>query len=348
MGISAVIFGCSGHHLTEEERDFFRRVQPWGFILFGRNIDHPDQVANLVDELKSCVDHTPVPVLIDQEGGRVRRLRPPHWQDYYSAAEIGHRYAVNKEQGLRMAWLQSRLMAFDFIKLGINVDCMPVLDIPVAGSHDVIGDRAYGDHVSQVSMLAGAAAEGLLDGSVLPVVKHTPGHGRAQEDSHLALPCVDADLEALKATDFMPFQNLSHLPLAMTAHVVYAAVDPTQPATTSSVVIQEIIRDHIGFDGLLMCDDLAMHALSGDFGIRVQSAFAAGCDVVLHCNGTMPEMQEVAAHLPKLTGKAEERAEQALSLLEAGSQGDEALLRAEFSDLGKAGADATDPTEVLM
>lgn len=347
MRISAAIFGCSGLTLSEPERNFFRAVQPWGFILFGRNIDTPDQVRALVEDLKSCVAHDPVPVLIDQEGGRVRRLRPPHWPDYHSGAFIGEHYRRDRESGLRLAWLQSRLMAFDLCRLGINVDCLPVLDVPVAGSHDVIGDRAYGNDPETVAAIGAAAAKGLLDGGVLPVMKHIPGHGRATVDSHKDLPRVSASRESLQQTDFAPFTALADLPMAMTAHVVYEAVDTAAPATTSGAVIDAVIRSQIGFDGLLMCDDLGMHALSGDFAARTHSAFAAGCDVVLHCNGNLEEMAAVADASPELTGKPLERAERALGLLQAGQAGDEAALRREFAELGRSTSLEPDPTEAL-
>jgi len=258
MGITSVIFGCKGHELTSEERAFFKATQPWGFILFGRNVDTPDQVSKLVADMKSCVEHDDVPVLIDQEGGRVRRLRPPHWQEYVSGSVIAETYRKDKDKGLRLAWLQSRLMACDLIKLGINVDCLPVLDVPVAGSHDVIGDRAYGHDVDSVSEIGLAASNGLLDGGVLPVIKHIPGHGRAGVDSHKALPVVKDDLETLKQTDFEPFKRLAHMPMAMTAHVTYEAIDKENCATLSKPVISDVIRGMIGFNGLVMCDDISI------------------------------------------------------------------------------------------
>jgi len=347
MGISAVIFGCSGLQLTEEERLFFKKTQPWGFILFGRNIETPKQVAELVQSLKDCVDHGEVPVLIDQEGGRVRRLRPPHWPPYHSGSDIGAAYHDNPEKGLRFAWLQSRLMAFDLIRLGINVDCLPVLDVPVPGSHDVIGDRAYSTKPDVVAKIGRAAAQGLLDGGVIPVIKHIPGHGRAGVDSHQDLPRVAASLKDLEKSDFYPFKALSDMPTAMTAHVVYESIDREAPATTSQTVIETIIRGKIGFDGLLMCDDLSMHALSGDFPSRTQSAFAAGCDVVLHCNGVMAEMVQVADGLQILTEKPLERANFALDCLNHASNDDEKELRAEFARFDTHSGHRPDPTEAL-
>ncbi|MEM9329766.1 MAG: beta-N-acetylhexosaminidase [Pseudomonadota bacterium] len=346
MGISAAIFGCSGKTLTNVEREFYTSVQPWGFILFGRNVETPEQVADLVADLKSCVEHSDVPVLIDQEGGRVRRLRPPHWAEYHSGAVIGRAYAEIPDRGLRMAWLQSRLMAFDLSKLGINVDCLPVLDVPVEGSHDVIGDRAYSMEPAIVSEIGRAACLGLLDGGVSPVIKHIPGHGRATSDSHTELPKVSVALEDLRAVDFQPFKDLADMPMAMTAHVVYEAIDSDSPATNSRSVISGIIRDYIGFDGLLMCDDLSMHALSGDFSGRAQTAFAAGCDVVLHCNGNIEEMVEVSESLIDLSGVSLARAQSAMGRLKQVDKSNEDELRLEFEALCKGETYKVDPTEL--
>lgn len=347
MRISPVIFGCKSTHLKEDEKSFYREVQPWGFILFARNVETPDQVSGLVNELKSCVDHENVAILIDQEGGRVRRLRPPHWDEYHSAQIIGGHYREDKDRGRRIAWLQSRLMAFDLIKLGINVDCLPVLDVPVPGAHDVIGDRAYGLDVDTISDLGRIAAQGLLDGGVLPVVKHIPGHGRSMVDSHLDLPRVKTDAATLKKTDFEPFRRLSDMPVAMTAHVIFEALDSDSPATTSPTVINDIIREYIGFDGLLMCDDLSMRALSGDFAQRTKSSFAAGCDVVLHCNGEMGEMRQVADALPEFGEKAFERAERAARYWSVTSADAETELREEFRRLCQNSQYQQDPTEAV-
>ncbi|MGI9353207.1 MAG: beta-N-acetylhexosaminidase [Rhizobiaceae bacterium] len=348
MGISAAIFGCSEKTLTQQEREFYNRVQPWGFILFGRNIETPDQVAGLVSDLKSCVDHEEVPVLIDQEGGRVRRLRPPHWAEYHSGSLIGQHYMEDREKGLRIAWLQSRLMAFDLQRLGINVDCLPVLDVPVPGSHDVIGDRAYGNRPEIVSDIGRAASYGLLDGGVSPVIKHIPGHGRACADSHKELPKVSASLKELKSKDFVPFKSLCDMPMAMTAHVVYEAIDSESPATSSKTVIDEIIRGFMEFEGLLMCDDLSMNALSGDFSHRTQSAFAAGCDIVLHCNGTMEEMLEVSGALQDLEGVSATRANAAMERLHSIDNSNENELRKEFETLCAGNEYQTDPTEAVQ
>ncbi|MFK5979085.1 MAG: beta-N-acetylhexosaminidase [Rhizobiaceae bacterium] len=330
MRIKALISGCSGHRLTPDEIQFFRDEQPWGFIVFARNIDDPDQLRKLCKEMRDCVGRENAPILVDQEGGRVRRLRPPHWHDYYSGEKLGDLYRNDRTIGLRAAWLQSRLMAADLVEVGINVDCLPVLDVPVSGAHDVIGDRAYGFDVETIAAMGRAASEGLLAGGVLPVIKHIPGHGRAGADSHKILPLVDSDLATLEKTDFAPFIALNDMPLAMTAHVVYSQLDADAPATTSSKIINEIVRGFIGFDGLVLSDDLSMHALSGDFSDRTQRAFAAGCDCVLHCNGIMAEMAEVAAHCPELSGKALARTKVAERLLGNVEECDIEALRAEY------------------
>lgn len=348
MRISPVIFGCKSTVLSQAERDFFRARQPWGFILFGRNIENPDQVRKLVDDLKSCVDHEDVAVLIDQEGGRVRRLRPPHWNEYHSGQLISRHYKSDPERGKRIAWLQSRLMAFDLRELGINVDCLPVLDVPVSGAHDVIGDRAYGHDPDTVTVLGERAAQGLLDGGVVAVMKHIPGHGRSLVDSHHDLPRVGASLEELEVSDFEPFRRLSHLPAAMTAHVIYEAIDSDAPATTSASVIETIIRGHIGFDGLLMCDDLSMRALSGDFAERTKTSFAAGCDVVLHCNGEMDEMIRIADALPEFGEAAFKRAGDAALCWSSQDGSDRLALSEEFNNLCRSSDYETDPTETMV
>ena len=333
MTSKAFIAGCSGLALTPDEKAFFAAEKPWGFILFGRNIDTPDQVRALVDELRLSVGRADAPVLIDQEGSRVQRLRPPHWRKYPPGRLFGNLYANDPQKGCRAAWLQSRLIAFELASLGINVDCLPVLDVPVEGAHDVIGDRAYSFHPYEVAQLGRAAADGLMAGGVLPVIKHIPGHGRAFSDSHKELPTVDAHPAELGCTDFYPFMQLADMPMAMTAHVVYSGFDRDNPATLSQKMIGEIIRGWLGFDGLLMSDDLSMQALSGDFSERTQSAFAAGCDVVLHCNGLMAEMEAVAAASPTLEGKAEWRARIALERLAQPDESDEEALLAEFEAL---------------
>jgi len=311
----ACILGCSGPALTAEERAFFRDVQPWGFILFKRNVESPDQVRALVDSLRACVDRPDAPVLVDQEGGRVQRLGPPHWNRYPPGRAFGTLSGNDPLLRREVTRLGARLLAHDLAALGINVDCVPVLDVPVPGAHDVIGDRAYGTTPDEVAFLGRAAAEGLIAGGVLPVIKHMPGHGRAGVDSHLNLPVVQASYEELDAVDFAPFRVLSDMPMAMTAHVVYTAVDARGPSTTSRKAVRQVMRGAIGFDGLIMTDDLSMKALSGDFAQRARAALAAGCDVILHCNGDMAEMKGVVAGCRPLTGRPAQRARAALGRL---------------------------------
>lgn len=338
MRIKSFIAGCAETRLTSEEKQFFRDENPWGYILFARNIESPDQVRALTDEMRSISGRQNVPILIDQEGGRVQRLRPPHWSSFPPAAALGAIYGDNPDAGNRAAWLQSRLIALELQAVGVNVDCLPVLDVPVTGSHDVIGDRAYSVHPYQVAQMARPACNGLLAGGVLPVIKHAPGHGRAAADSHLQLPVVDTHPAVLGCTDFYPFMQLADMPIAMTAHVVYSAFDSEHPATSSPKIIGEIIRGWLGFDGLLLSDDLSMKALSGDFSERAHSAFAAGCDIVLHCNGNMEEMKAVAGATPELTGEAENRATLALNLISDPEECDEKQLRAEFANLTRIAA----------
>jgi beta-N-acetylhexosaminidase len=287
-----IVLGCSGKRLTAFERDFFAATDPVGFILFRRNCGSPEQVRDLVGSLRGCVGRDDAPVLIDQEGGRVARLRPPHWRCYPSAAQIA---ALPDPWAEAAARLGARLIADDLARLGITVDCLPVLDLPTSGADPVIGDRAYGSDPERVTRLAGAVCAGLLEGAVLPVLKHLPGHGRARVDSHYACPSVETSSEELAHTDFAPFRALAAMPWAMTAHIVYTAVDPSAPATLSARVIGEIIRDEIGFDGVLVSDDLSMRALGGRLGERTRGALAAGCDLALHCNEDPGEMEEVVA-----------------------------------------------------
>jgi beta-N-acetylhexosaminidase len=309
---SACILGCAGPVLSGEEQAFFRDVRPWGFILFKRNIETPDQVRALVEALRETVGRADAPVLIDQEGGRVARLGPPHWRRYPPGRAYGQLSGNDPLLRREIARLGGRLLAHDLAALGVNVDCVPVLDVPHPGAHEIIGDRAYGDTADEVALLGRAASEGLIAGGVLPVIKHIPGHGRAGADSHMALPVVEASYAELDARDFAPFRVLSDMPMAMTAHVVYTAVDPRRPATTSKAAITRVIRGAIGFDGLLMSDDLSMKALSGDFAERARASLAAGCDVVLHCNGDMAEMKGVVAGTRALAGRAGQRARAAL------------------------------------
>lgn len=309
------IYGCSGLTLCAEERAFFRDAQPWGFILFGRNVDTPEQVRALVHELRDTIGDARAPVLIDQEGGRVARLKPPHWKLRPAGARFAALHTGDPEAAREAAYLNARLIAHDLYALGINVDCLPVLDVPVPGAHDIIGDRAYGSEPAAIIDIARAVIDGMIEGGVLAVMKHIPGHGRAGADSHLELPRVSAPRDALSASDFVPFRSLNHCPMAMTAHVVYEDIDAQRPATTSPKIIRDIIRGEIGFDGLLMSDDVSMQALSGPIAVRTKAALFAGCDIALHCNGGMEEMREVASEAGALDGAALKRAEAALAHL---------------------------------
>lgn len=309
-----VIYGCAGTVLDPEERAFFQKVRPLGFILFARNIDHPDQVRTLVRDLRACTGWASAPVLIDQEGGRVARLRPPHWRLPPSGAVFGALYRRDRDKGLRAAFLNARLIAAELVDLGINVDCLPVADLPQPGAHAIIGDRAYGDRPEPIIALGQAVMQGLLEGGVAPVLKHIPGHGRAGADSHLELPVVEASLLDLAETDFVPFRALNHAPWGMTAHVVFTALDPDRPATTSPRVIDGTIRRALGFDGALMTDDLGMKALAGGFTDRARDSLAAGCDVILHCSGNMDEMRQVARGLSVMTEAAARRVDAATAL----------------------------------
>lgn len=310
----AFICGCKGLSLEPQERELIARHQPWGLILFKRNIGDPAQVAALVASFREIVGREDAPVLIDQEGGRVQRMGPPHWPAYPAAARFGELAGGSAVQN-EAAFLNARLMAADLAAVGVNVNCTPVLDVPAPDSHNIVGDRAYGADPMVVTSLALSVCEGMLQQGVLPVIKHIPGHGRANADSHLELPRVGASRKDLEGTDFKPFYCLANMPLGMTAHVVYEAIDPDRPATTSPVVVEKIIRGHIGFRGLLMSDDLSMKALSGDFGDRARAVFAAGVDVALHCNGDWAETEPVAMAAPYLTGKSLKRAERALKFL---------------------------------
>src|ERR1700690_18859 len=338
----AFITGIAGTTLNADERAFIQAEQPWGFILFKRNIETPDQVARLVEELKKCAGRSETPVLIDQEGGRVQRLGPPHWPAYPPGALFGQLYDLDPMLGLSAARLSARLIAADLWELGISVDCLPLADVPVAGADAVIGDRAYGTEPGKVAAIARAVTEGLEQGGILPVLKHIPGHGRATADTHLRLPTVDTPKNELERTDFAAFQPLANLPMAMTAHVVFSALDPAHPATTSATIIEQVIRGVIGFQGLLMSDDVSMNALSGSIAERTRAIFAAGCDMVLHCNGKLDEMIEVAGETPELSGQALLRARRALASRKPPHPFDRLAARAELDGLidraGLAGA----------
>ena len=328
----AFISGCSGTVLTADERSFFAAERPWGLILFARNIRSHEQVRDLVADWRQTVGDEHAPVLIDQEGGRVRRLRPPLVANYPAGEVYGRLYAEDQDAGLRMAWAGARLIAADLADLGITVDCAPILDVPTPVTSDVIGDRAYARDAETVSRIGRAVADGLLAGGVLPVIKHVPGHGRATVDSHLDLPVVEASLEDLRNVDFIPFKALADLPLGMTAHIVFTALDGDRCATQSPVII-DLIRSEIGFDGALMADDVSMKALGGEMRERVEKLFAAGCDLALHCNGDLAEMRAVANVAPDLVSNALRRCTAALARRLDAEPVDRIALRAEFDDL---------------
>ena len=307
MAVRAVIFGCEGLNVTDWERAFFARTDPLGFILFARNCNTPAQVRTLVADLRACIGRADAPVLIDQEGGRVARLKPPHWRAAPAPARFGEMAHADRARACEAVQLNARLLAAEVRDLGISVDCVPLLDLRVPEADAVIGDRAFSTDADMVIALGRAVCEGMLAGGVMPVVKHIPGHGRALVDSHHALPVVDTPRAELEAIDFRPFAALADAPWGMTAHVVYSAIDPQAPATTSRRVIDEVIRGFIGFEGLLVSDDLSMQALQGGLGDRAAASLAAGCDVALHCNGKAEEMTAVADAVPALTEAAEQR-----------------------------------------
>lgn len=307
-----VIFGLAGHALTPDETALFRDVDPAGYILFARNCDTPDQVLALTDSLRALHGRDALPVLIDQEGGRVARLRTPHWPDFPAAARFAALYSVAPISGMRAATLNAQAIGRTLAALGISVNCLPLLDVLDAQGHDIIGDRAYGDDPMQVAALGRATLDGLRDAGVVGVVKHIPGHGRARADSHLELPVVAADAAALE-TDLQPFRTLAHAPMAMTAHVVYSAWDAERCASVSPTIIETVIRGAIGFDGWLMSDDLGMQALSGGMAARAAAVLAAGCDVALHCSGDFAEMREIAQTLDIMTPKSAARLARAMA-----------------------------------
>jgi beta-N-acetylhexosaminidase len=337
MAARAFITGVAGTTLAPAERSFLRESQPWGLIVFARNIDTPAQVSRLTASFRDVLGRN-APVLVDQEGGRVQRLAPPHWPAYPAGAAYGRAYDRNAEVGLKAAYLGARLIAADLMAVGIDVNCLPIADVPVPGADAVIGDRAYGESAEKVAQLGRAVANGLLAGGVLPVLKHIPGHGRATADSHGALPVVETDRATLMATDFAAFRPLCDLPLGMTAHVVYTAIDPIAPATTSVTLVRDVIRDWLEFRGLLMSDDISMGALSGPIEARSRAAISAGCDVILHCNGKLDEMQAVASTVPVLAGAAAARAEAALGQRGQIARDGLAGLRAEWATLMDAPA----------
>lgn len=326
---AAAILGCAGPELSANEARFFREVDPLGFILFARNCETPAQIRTLTSSLRATVGREDAPILIDQEGGRVQRLKPPTWRAAPAAARFGALAHIDPEAAVEAAWLNARLIAAELRDVGVDVDCLPCLDVPAPDGHDIIGDRAFDGDPNLVATLGRAVADGLMAGGVLPVAKHIPGHGRARADSHLELPVVDTPSAELEAIDFTPFRALADLPIGMTAHVVYSDIDPDAPATISPTVVQDVIRGGIGFDGLLMSDDLGMQALAGNYATRTSASLAAGCDVVLHCSGVMSEMEQVAAAVRPLDAAGRERAERAQAALRPADDTDpgEALAR---------------------
>ena len=308
MSIGAAILGCAGPALSDAERGFFAETQPYGFILFARNIDTPDQIRRLTGALRDAIGRD-APILIDQEGGRVQRLRPPHWRDHLPP--LDQIRMAGPEGAARSMYLRARLIAAELHALGIDVNCAPTCDVARAQTHPFLLNRCYGDDPQIVTRMARAVMDGQADGGVLSVIKHIPGHGLGLVDSHLELPRVTLPLQELRKVDFAPFQALSDAPFAMTAHIVYDALDAARPATTSPAAMAAI-RDQIGFGGVLMSDDISMQALSGAIADRSRDAIAAGCDLILHCNGDMSEMRDVMAASGTLAGAALGRAQSAL------------------------------------
>jgi beta-N-acetylhexosaminidase len=312
---SAFITGLAGLTLSAAELGFLKSNRPAGVILFARNCASPGQIKALAGACQEAVGSSELLVLIDQEGGRVRRLRPPQWRELPAGRAYADLYLDNPQAALHAARIVARLTASDLRSIGVNTNCAPVLDVEIAGAHEIVGDRAYGRAAGQVASLGRAVAEGYLSGGVIPVIKHIPGHGRALADSHHELPVVTAHRDELEALDFAPFQALADMPAAMTAHVVYTALDAHAPASTSAVVTREIIRGVCRFGGLLMSDDLSMKALTGPMRDRAAGVITAGSDVALHCNGDMAEMELVAAGVPALSGVAKARFEHCVALL---------------------------------
>ena len=327
MVMNAAIFGPAGLAVTPWERKFFRAVNPLGFILFARNVDNPDQLRRLTSDLRETVGRE-APILIDQEGGRVQRMRSPHWREFLPALDQMDRAT----DPLRAHWIRNRLIADDLRSVGIDVNCAPLADIAEDATHPFLQNRLYGRDVDSVVAAARVCADAHLAGGVLPVLKHIPGHGRAAVDSHLNLPTVTATRADLTAKDFASFQALNDLPMGMSAHIVFTSIDPRGPATTSPAMIK-VIRDEIGFDGLLMTDDLSMQALSGTVADRARAAIAAGCDVVLHCNGDGPEMEAVAHAAGTMTAAAKKRSDDAIALRKPPEIVDISALEAELEAL---------------
>ncbi|MCZ4282634.1 beta-N-acetylhexosaminidase [Kiloniella laminariae] len=314
MAQNSVIFGCEGHCLTAWEKGFFSETKPYGFVLFGRNCDTPEQIKRLIDELKTLSGQDDLPVLVDQEGGRVARLRPPHWRKTPAAAVFGKLYEVDADKARRAAYLNACLISSELTQLGFTVDCAPVLDLTIPGAHEIVGDRSYGATPEQVAELARSVSNGFLDCGIMPVIKHLPGHGRALVDSHKELPRVSTPKSELVRSDFEAFRLMKDSPWGMTAHVIYEDIDPDHIATVSPKIIGEIIRKEIGFEGILLSDDLSMKAMQGSYEEKARSCLAAGCDIVLHCNGDQGEMSGVAAGLAEIDDQKRLRLDRAWKL----------------------------------
>ena len=329
MTSAAAILGPEGPEITAWERDFFKAADPLGFILFARNVENPEQLRRLTGQLREAVGRD-APVLIDQEGGRVQRMRAPHWREYLPALD----QMARAQDPMRAQWVRNRLIAEELHAVGIDVNCAPLADLVEPGTHPVLRNRLYGDSVEVVTRAARICADAHLAGGVLPVLKHIPGYGRARVDSHKALPTVDVPRAELEARDFAPFRELNDIRLGMTAHIVFSAIDPEAPATTSPVMMR-MIREELGFDGLIMTDDISMEALSGSVAERSRAAIAAGCDVVLHCNGEAAEMEAVVEASGSLTDRGANRAAKALQQRRNRESIDMDSLEAEFEALLK-------------
>lgn len=322
-----IIYAFSGPELTADEHALFKAANPAGYILFKRNCDAPDQLRALTDSLRELSGRDDVPILIDQEGGRVARLGPPHWPSFPTGEAFGRLYETAPLSAIEAVRVNALAIARLLRDLGINVNCLPLLDVPSPDCHDIIGDRAFGTDPMRVAALGDHTLRGLREGGVVGIVKHIPGHGRATADSHLELPVVTASRDELEI-DLAPFRKLNRAPMAMTAHVTYTALDPDRCASLSPVVIGDTIRHDIGFDGLLMCDDLSMKALGGSFTERAQGVIAAGCDVALHCSGDFVEMAEIAEAAPPMTKAAHDRLARAMAWADGRSLADPAELAA--------------------
>lgn len=329
----ALIVGSSGTVLSQAEKACFRDCDPAGYILFRRNIETPEQVRALVAEFRECVGRDDAPVLIDQEGGRVARLPSPPWRKAPPAAVFGALFETDPDLAVRGAYLNSVLIGAELRDLGINVDCAPLLDLRLPGAHDIIGDRSFGADPDLVARLGRAACDGFLASGVIPVIKHVPGHGRARVDSHHSLPVVETPLDTLRQSDFAPFRELADMPMAMTAHIVYTAVDPARCATASPTVIGGTVRGEIGFDGFLMSDDLCMKALSGPLAARADAVLEAGCDAVLHCNGALEEMRLLGGRCPALSESGARRLAAALARVRGAEHADAAGSQSELNEI---------------